>query len=75
MQSKFQNKFVLPKKTLEVHFITSLNIFSVALSLIWTGGRSQFVRISGGHTVLHFQLQTRIGNNFVVGRYVVYCWI
>jgi hypothetical protein len=31
MQSKFQNKFVLPKKTFEVHFITSLHIFSVEL--------------------------------------------
>jgi hypothetical protein len=26
MQSKFQNKLVLPKKTCEVHFIASLNI-------------------------------------------------
>jgi hypothetical protein len=32
MQSKFQNKIVLPEKTPEVHFITSLNIFSVALT-------------------------------------------
>jgi hypothetical protein len=31
MQSEFQNKVVLSKKTCEVHFITSLNIFSVAL--------------------------------------------
>jgi hypothetical protein len=31
MQSKFQNKAVLPKKTYEVHFMTSLNIFLVAL--------------------------------------------
>jgi hypothetical protein len=31
MQSKFQNKVVLPIKTREVHFITFLNIFSVAL--------------------------------------------
>jgi hypothetical protein len=31
MQSKFQNKVVLPKKMSEVRFITSLNIFSVAL--------------------------------------------
>jgi hypothetical protein len=31
MQSKIQNKVLLPKKTREVHFITSLNIFSVAL--------------------------------------------
>jgi hypothetical protein len=30
-KSKFQNKVVLPKKTREVHFITFLNIFSVAL--------------------------------------------
>jgi hypothetical protein len=29
MQSKFQNKAVLPKKTREVNFITSQNIFSV----------------------------------------------
>jgi hypothetical protein len=29
--SKFQNKVVSPKETIEVHFITSLNIFSVAL--------------------------------------------
>jgi hypothetical protein len=28
MQSKFQNKAVLSKKTREVHFIASLNIFS-----------------------------------------------
>jgi hypothetical protein len=31
VQSKFQNKVALPKKTCEVHFITSLNIFSVSL--------------------------------------------
>jgi hypothetical protein len=31
MQSKFQNKVVFPKETYEVHFITSLNIFSLAL--------------------------------------------
>jgi hypothetical protein len=31
MQSKFQNKVVLPTKTPELHFITSLNIFSIAL--------------------------------------------
>jgi hypothetical protein len=29
MQSKFQNKVVLPKRTCKIHFITSLNIFSV----------------------------------------------
>jgi hypothetical protein len=29
-QSKFQNKVLLPKKTREIHFITSLNIFAVA---------------------------------------------
>jgi hypothetical protein len=31
MQSKFQNKVLLPKKTREVHFITSLKVFAVAL--------------------------------------------
>jgi hypothetical protein len=31
MQSKFQNKVVLPRKKREVHFIVSLNIFSEAL--------------------------------------------
>jgi hypothetical protein len=31
MQSKFQNKVALPEKTRAVHFITSLNIFSVLL--------------------------------------------
>jgi hypothetical protein len=31
MQYKGQNKVVLPKKTREVHFITSLNVFLVAL--------------------------------------------
>jgi hypothetical protein len=51
MQSKLQNKVVLPEKTREVHFITSLKIFSVAilqfgLSLIWTRFSSPFVRIS-----------------------------
>jgi hypothetical protein len=30
MQSKFENKVILPKKTHEVHFITFLKIFSVA---------------------------------------------
>jgi hypothetical protein len=51
MQSKFQNESALPKKTSEVHFITSLNIFSVALlqlkfSLIWTRVCSQLARFS-----------------------------
>jgi hypothetical protein len=32
MLSKFQNKVVLPKETNEVYFITSLNVFSVALN-------------------------------------------
>jgi hypothetical protein len=31
MQSKFENKVVLSKKTHDVNFITFLNIFSVAL--------------------------------------------
>jgi hypothetical protein len=31
MQSEFQNKVILPKETHEVHFITSLNLFSVAV--------------------------------------------
>jgi hypothetical protein len=31
VQTKFQNQVVLPKNTREVHFITSLNMFSVAL--------------------------------------------
>jgi hypothetical protein len=31
MESKFQNKAVLPKETCEVLFVTPLNIFSVAL--------------------------------------------
>jgi hypothetical protein len=31
MQSKFKNKVALPTKTHDVHFITSLNTFSVAL--------------------------------------------
>jgi hypothetical protein len=31
MQPKFQNKVVLPKTTREVNFVTSLDIFSVAL--------------------------------------------
>jgi hypothetical protein len=30
MQSVFKNKVVWPKKTREVHFVTSLNIFLVA---------------------------------------------
>jgi hypothetical protein len=51
MQSEFQNKVVLTKQTREVHFITSLNIFSVAHlyfgpSLIRTRVPSQFLRIS-----------------------------
>lgn len=51
MQYKFQTKVLLPKNTREVHFITSVNIFLVALiqfglSLIWTRVRSQLVRIS-----------------------------
>jgi hypothetical protein len=36
MQSEFKNKIVLPKKTCEVHFITSLNIFAVARNIIRT---------------------------------------
>jgi hypothetical protein len=48
MQSKFQNKVVLPTKSSEIYYITSLNIFSVAhlqlgLPLIWTRVRSQLV--------------------------------
>jgi hypothetical protein len=31
IQSKFQNRILLPKKTREVHFMTSVNIFSVEL--------------------------------------------
>jgi hypothetical protein len=30
-QSEFQNKVVLPKETRDIHFLTFLNIFSVAL--------------------------------------------
>jgi hypothetical protein len=32
MQSDFKNKVLLPKKTCEIHFITSLNLFLVALT-------------------------------------------
>jgi hypothetical protein len=51
MQYKFQNKVVLPRKTCEVHVITSLSIFSVAflqfgLSLNWTRVRCQLLEIS-----------------------------
>jgi hypothetical protein len=51
MQSKFKNKVILHKKTREIHFISSLNIFSAEilsfrLSLIWIKVRFQLVRIS-----------------------------
>jgi hypothetical protein len=36
MQSQFLNKVILHKMMWEVYFITSLNIISVALDIIWT---------------------------------------
>jgi hypothetical protein len=51
MQSKFQNEVIFPKKTHEIHFIASLNIFSAeilkfGLPLFWTRVRSQLFLIS-----------------------------
>jgi hypothetical protein len=51
MQSEFQNEVVLPRKTREVHFIISLNIFSHRNSIIRTSTYldtgSQLVLING----------------------------
>jgi hypothetical protein len=48
-----RNESVLLEETREVYFITSLNLFSVAIPqfavlIIWTKVRSQFVRSNEG---------------------------
>jgi hypothetical protein len=58
MQSEIQIEVVLLKKTRDVHFITTVNLFSVALlwfglPLIWTRVHSRLVWIS--EVVLYFQ--------------------
>jgi hypothetical protein len=71
MQSEFQNKAVLPKITHEVHFITSLDIFSVAgarivqsvwrLATGWTTERSEFKSRYGQEFSLLHIIQTSSG--------------
>jgi hypothetical protein len=62
MQSMFQNEIALPKKISEVHFVTSLDIFLVALlqfklSLIWTRVQPLLARIS--EVLLYLYLKHR----------------